>query len=300
MHKNILQIIGNTPIVQLKNDNLVYLKLELFNPGGSMKDRAAIFMIEEAERNGILKPGGTIIDASSGNFATTLAMIGIVKGYKVIITVPEKISSEKLDSIKAYGAEVHICPTTNNIDDPNHYRNKASLIHKSTPNSFRPNQYYNENNSLSHYKFLGPEIWQQTAGKITHLFATIGTGGTITGVGKYLKEQNPNIKIIGVDSDVSYRATNGKPGTSQVEGMGIDVDMMLVDYNIIDEIINVSDVDAYNTMRLLPKTDGILVGPSSGAVTYAAINYPKTINNLIVVICPDSGRAYFSKFNYKI
>ena len=224
-------------------------------------------------------------------------MIGIVKEYKVIITVPEKISSEKLAAIKAYGAEVHICPTTNDIDDPNHYRNRADVIHKSTPNSFRPNQYYNENNPLSHYKWLGPEIWQQTDGKITHLFATIGTGGTIMGVAKYLKEQNPKIKIIGVDSDVSYRATNGKPGPSHVEGMGVDSDMCLVDYNLIDEIINVSDVNAYDMMRLLPKTEGILVGPSSGAVAFAAMNYPKADNSLMIAICPDSGKAYFSKFD---
>ena len=296
MYNNILDIIGDTPLVQLKNDPLVYLKLELFNPGGSVKDRAALFMIEQAEKAGILKPGGTIVDASSGNFAITLAMIGVVKGYKIIITVPKKISSEKLNAIKAYGAEVHVCPTTNDITDPNHYRTRADQIHKSIPNSFRPNQYYNQNNSLSHYSWLGPEIWNQTKGDITHLFAAIGTGGTIMGLAKYLKEKNSNIKIIGVDSDVSYRATNGNPGPSQVEGMGIDSDICLVDYSLIDEIVTVSDADAYETMRLLPKSDGILVGPSSGAVVSAVRKYTKSDNDIIIAICPDSGKAYFNKF----
>lgn len=295
MYSNILQVIGNTPLVRLAEHQNIYLKLEYLNPGGSIKDRPALFMIEEAEKSGQLKPGDTIIDASSGNFGATLAMIGAIKGYKVVITVPEKISAEKLGAIKAYGAEVIVCPVVHDVSNPQHYRRKVEEVQKSLPNSFRPNQYYNENNPLCHFSVLGPEIWRQTEGKITHLFVGIGTGGTISGVGKYLKAQNQAIKIIGVDSDTSSRATNGNPGSSKVEGIGIDPDMILIDYTVIDTIINISDSDAFNTVKTIATQNGILLGPSSGAVIAAVLQYQFTPDDLVVVICPDSGKAYLSK-----
>ena len=188
-----------------------------------------------------------------------------------------------------------VCPVVNDVNDPRHYRRKVDEIQKSLPNSFRPNQYYNSNNPLCHFEQLGPEIWKQTKSKITHLFAGIGTGGTILGVGKYLKSQNANIKIIGIDSDTSFGATNGNLGTSIVEGIGIDNDMILIDYDIIDQIIAISDINAFNTINQIAMQNGILIGPSSGAVIFGALNYDLTEKDLAIVICPDSGKAYLSK-----
>lgn len=299
MHKNLLDAIGNTPLVKVNFDSAaqVYAKLEYLNPGGSVKDRSALFMIEDAEKKGILKPGGTLVDASSGNHGIAVAMIGRIKGYKVIITCSEKVSQEKLQTIKAYGAQVILCPATDFIDDPRGYHSQALKIHKSTPNSFMPDQYFNITNAVAHEKLLGPEIWKQTEGKVTHFFAGAGTGGTISGVGRYLKSQNPKIKILALDSINSWRATNKNPKPYKVEGMGIDFETPVLDKPVLDEIIAVSDENALNMLKNLAAKHGLLAGPSSGAVAYAAQEYAKTLtkNDLVVMIFGDSGRAYLSK-----
>ena len=302
MKTTLLSAIGNTPVVRIKFDSLatIYAKLEYLNPGGSVKDRSALFMIEQAEQQGLLKPGGTIIDASSGNQGIAAAMIGACKGYKVIITVSEKISQEKLQTILAYGAEVVMCPATDFIDDPRSYHSQAVALHKKTPNSFMPNQYYNVANAEAHYRSLGPEIWKQTEGKITHFFAGAGTGGTISGVGKYLKEQNPAIKIIALDSNNSFRSTKGNPKPYKVEGIGIDFVSPVLNYSVLDEIVPVSDDQALGILPELASSYGLLVGPSSGAVASAVREYAKklTKNDLVVMIFGDSGRAYLTKNFY--
>jgi len=302
MYKNLLDAIGNTPLVQINfhnnvNQAKVFAKLEYLNPGGSMKDRSALYMIEEAERLGILKPGGTLIDASSGNHGVAVAMIGKLKGYKVIICVFEKCSKEKLQTIKSYGAQVIVCSNTAFINDPKSYHSVALEIHKNTPNSFMPNQYFNISNAIGHEKSMGPEIWKQTEGKITHFFAAAGTGGTITGVGRYLKNQNPNIKIIAIDSNHSFRATNGNPKPYKIEGIGMDFDTPVLDKTVIDDIVEVSDENGLGMLKTLSSQHGFLVGPSSGAVAWAAYSYLYKLksDDLAVIMFGDSGRAYLSK-----
>ncbi len=302
MHKTLLEAIGNTPLVRVPFDvpAQIYAKLEYANPGGSVKDRSAIYMIEHAEKTGQLKPGGTIIDASSGNQGIAVAMIGAAKGYSVIIVVSEKISKEKLETLYAYNAQVVICKPTDRIDDPDGYHSVAVCLQKETPNSFMPNQYFNPLNAQAHYTLLGPEVWKQTDGTVTHFFAGAGTGGTVSGVGRYLKERNPNVKIIAVDSDNSYRSTNGKPKPYCVEGMGIDFDSPVLDYNVLDEILTVSDDDAIAMLKTIA-AKGFLVGPSSGAVAHAAYQYAKerlSEKDRMVLIFGDSGRAYLSKGFY--
>jgi cystathionine beta-synthase len=302
MHKSLLHAIGNTPLVQIdfQTPCATYAKLEYLNPGGSVKDRSSLYMIEEAERLGLIKPGGTLIDASSGNQGIATAMIGAVKGYKVIITFPEKNSKEKLEALKAYGAEVIICPATNFLEDPNSYHSQAIRIHKATPNSFMPNQYFNLSNRMAHYKSLGPEIWKQTEGKITHFIAAAGTGGTVSGAGKYLKEQNPNIKVVAVDSNNSYRSTQGNPKPYKLEGIGVDFDSPVLDHSVIDQFFLASDNESIAMLQHLAKKEGLLVGPSSGAVAYAAQQYCKQLKStdLAIFILGDSGRAYLTKNFY--
>ena len=302
MHKSLLDAIGNTPLVKVnfKSQAQVFAKLEYLNPGGSVKDRSALYMIEHAEKIGLLKPGGTIVDASSGNHGIAVAMIGCIKGYRVIITVSEKVSQEKLQTIKAYGAEVVMCPPTDFIDDPRGYHSQAVKIQQSIPNSFMPNQYFNVTNAVTHETLLGPEIWKQTNGKVTHFFAGAGTCGTISGVGRYLKSQNPNIKICALDSVNSFRATNGNPKPYKVEGMGMDFETPVFDKKSVDEIITVTDEGAIAMLKNLATNHGLLVGPSSGAVAYAVQEYCKqlTENDLVVMIFGDSGRAYLSKGFY--
>jgi cystathionine beta-synthase len=299
MFSSVIDAIGNTPLVQLPLSQGLYAKLEYLNPGGSVKDRSAKFMIEYAEQQGWLQPGGTLIDASSGNQGIATAMIGALKGYKVIITVSEKISAEKLATIKAYGAQVVMCPATAFIDDPQSYHSAAVRLHKETPNSFMPNQYFNPLNAQAHYTLLGPEIWQQTGGSITHFFAGAGTCGTISGVGRYFKEQNPNVQVIAVDSVNSYRATKGNPKPYKLEGLGIDFDSPVVDYSVIDEVLTVSDQDALLMLKTLAQK-GFLVGPSSGAVAHVAHQYAQKYGKPMqaVLIFGDSGRAYLSKGFY--
>lgn len=303
MYDSLTAAIGNTPLVKVPFEcpGSLYAKLEFLNPGGSQKDRSALYMIEEAEQKGLLKPGGTIIDASSGNHGTAVAMIGAMKGYKVIITVSEKISQEKCNTLKGYGAEVVMCPSVSTIEDPRSYHSQAVAIHKKTPNSFMPNQYFNVSNADGHYKLLGPEIWQQTDGKVTHFFAGAGTGGTISGVGKYLKEKNPNIQIIAVDMDTSFRATKGNPKPYKIEGIGIDFKTPVLNESVIDEIRTVSDKDGLGILPHLAREYGLLVGTSSGAVAHVAREYAREKmkpGDLGVMIFGDSGRAYLTKNYY--
>ena len=301
-YNTILDAIGNTPLVRIPFDipATVYAKLEYLNPGGSVKDRSARYMIKQAEKQGLLKPGGTIIDASSGNQGITTAMIGAAKGYRVIITVSEKVSTEKLQAIKAYGAEIVMCPATDFVNDPRGYHSVACRLHKETPNSFMPNQYFNLLNAEGHYHSLGPEIWNQTDGTITHFFAGAGTGGTVSGAGKYLKEKNPDVQVIAVDSNNSYRATGGCPKPYKVEGMGIDFISPVLNHKVLDDIVEVTDDQAFAMLKTLAHTHGLLVGPSSGAVAHAVISYTDKLSegNVVVMICGDSGRAYLSKDLY--
>lgn len=301
-YRNLLDSIGNTPIVKINYDSpaTIYAKLEYLNPGGSVKDRSALFMIEEAERMGLLKPGGTIIDASSGNQGIASAMIGALKGYKVIIAVSEKISKEKMDTIRAYGAQVVMCPPTDYLEDPRSYHSTALAIHKATPNSFMPNQYFNISNAKAHYTLLGPEIWEQTEGTITHFFACAGTGGTISGAGKYLKEKNPNIKVIAIDAATSYRSTKGNPKPYKIEGIGVDFESPVLDYSVIDEFLTVTDEHALGMLKTLAQKHAILAGLSSGAAGYAVQEYARTMKagDVGVMIFGDSGRAYLTKGFY--
>jgi cystathionine beta-synthase len=299
---NVLNAIGNTPLVKVyfDTDATVLAKLEYLNPGGSIKDRSALFMIEHAEKHGQLRPGGTIIEASSGNQGIAVAMIGAIKNYNVIITVSEKISKEKMDAISAYGAQIIICPAKSFIEDPDHYATKAATLHKNTPNSIFINQYFNPLNSQAHYSWLGPEIWHQTQGRITHYLAAAGSGGTVSGVGRYLKEQNPAIKVVAMDSNTSFRATKGNPKPYKVEGMGVDWVSPVLDYSVIDEFIEVSDDNALGMLKTMAHQHGLLIGPSSGAVAYAASQYVKGLGKgaLAVMVFGDSGRAYLTRGFY--
>ncbi len=302
-HASLLDAIGNTPLVKVpfNTPGSVYAKLEHLNPGGSVKDRSALFMIEEAERTGALKPGGTIIEASSGNQGAATAMIAAIKGYKAIITVSEKISQEKHQTIKAYGAQVIMCPSTSFIEDPRSYHSQAVAILNQTSNAIMLNQYFNVQNAEAHYRSLAPEVWRDTEGKITHYFAAAGTGGTISGVGKYIKERNPNAKVLAVDSATSWRSTKGNPKPYKVEGMGIDFETPVLNKSVIDDYIPVSDDNALAMLKVMASNHGLLVGPSSGAVAYAAHEYAKKHlkdGDVAVMIFGDSGRAYLTKNFY--
>lgn len=302
LYQSVLDAIGNTPLVKVnfESPGAVYAKLEYLNPGNSMKDRSALYMIEQAERLGLLKPGGTIVEASSGNQGASVAMIGAIKGYKVIITVTPKISQEKLQTIQAYGAQVVMCESTSFIEDPRSYHSVARKILAETPNSFMPNQYFNVSNMHAHYYSTGPEIWRQTEGKITHYFAAAGTGGTISGAGKYLKEQNPAIKIYAVDAATSWRTTQGNPKPYKIEGIGIDFETPVLQKEIIDEYIPVSDEDGLGILKTMASRHGLLIGPSSGAVCYAVQQFLPRLKagDLAVMVFGDSGRAYLTKNFY--
>lgn len=303
MYNHLLEAIGNTPLIRVHFNSpaTIYAKLEYLNPGGSVKDRSAKYMIEQAEKNGLLKQGGTIIDATSGNHGIALAMIGAAKGYKVILTATPKFSEAKINTAKAYGAEVVLCKETEFVSDPESYHSIAVKLHQQTPNSYMPNQYYSIENTKAHYHSLGPEIWQQTKGTITHFFAAAGTGGTISGAGQFLKEQNPNIQVICIDSINSFRATRGNPKPYKLEGMGIDFANEVLKENVIDEFFEISDDHALSMLQELSKKHGFLVGPSSGAVAYAAREYAKTLKptDVAIMIFGDSGRAYLEKNYYE-
>jgi len=303
MKTSMLCSIGNTILVKIfeNSPGTIYAKLEYLNPGGSIKDRSALYMLEWAEQQGLLKQGMTVIDASSGNHGISLALIGAIKGYQVTICSMEKHSKEKMDAIKAYGAKVIQFPGTASLEDPNSYHSQAVRLQQETPNSYMPNQYGNPLNATAHYYGIGPEIWKQTDGKITHLIAAAGTGGTVSGAGKYLKEMNPNIKVIGVDAANSFRSTKGNPKPYKLEGIGVDSESKVLDNTVIDEFIEVTDEQGMNMMKTLAHQHGFLVGPSSGAVGYAAYTYASKLKptDVAVIIFGDSGRSYLSKGFYE-
>src|SRR5262245_17056101 len=267
-YDNILETMGNTPLIRLNKmaEGLkprIYVKAEFFNPGGSVKDRIGVTMVDDAEKRGLLRPGGTIIEGTSGNTGIGLALVAALRGYKLIFTITDKQSREKINLLKALGAEVIVCPTAVEPEDPRSYYSVAKKLAKEIPNAFYPNQYENPNNPKAHYQTTGPEIWRDTEGRITHFVAGMGTGGTISGVGKYLKEQNPNIKIIGVDPygslyyDFVKRGETIKAKTYVVEGIGEDFFPTTMNLKILDDIIQVNDEECFVIARRLVKQEGL-------------------------------------------
>jgi len=309
-HNNILDTIGNTPLVKLNKiikdiPATVLAKIETTNPGNSIKDRMALKMIEDAEKSGALKPGGTIIEGTSGNTGMGLAMAAIIKGYKCIFTTTDKQSKEKVDALRAFGAEVIVCPTNVDPEDARSYYSVSSRLVRETPNSWKPNQYDNLSNSQAHYEQTGPEIWKQTEGKITHLVAGVGTGGTISGIAKYLKEQNPNIKILGIDTYGSVFKKYKETGIFDkneiypyiTEGIGEDFLPENVDFTLIDHFEKVTDKDAALMTREITLKEGIFAGNSSGSAIAGTLQMKHLFKegDVVVVIFPDHGSRYVGK-----
>jgi cystathionine beta-synthase len=299
--ESVLGLIGNTPMVQLPRVGAglpcpVVAKLETTNPGGSSKDRPAVTMIDEAEKAGLLKPGGTIIEPTSGNTGVGLAIVAAQRGYKCLFVMTDKVSSEKVSLLEAYGAEVVVCPVAVPPDDPRSYYSTAERLVNEVPNAYRPNQYHNQANPKAHYESTGPEIWEQTKGKVTHFVAGAGTGGTITGVGRFLKEQNPRVQIIAADPTNSvYSGGDGRPYL--VEGVGEDFWPDTYDPKVVDTTIAISDAESFAMAHRVTKEEGILIGGSGGTAVAAALQIAEglTVDDLVVVLIPDSGRGYLSK-----
>jgi len=301
VYENILRAIGKTPLVKLNSisrgiKSPIYAKVEYFNPGGSVKDRIALVMIEAAEKEGLLKPGGTIIEATAGNTGAGLALVAAIKKYRCIFVMPDKMSQDKINLLRAYGAEVVITPTSVPPDSPESYNGVAERLAREIPGAFRPNQFANPNNPLAHYLTTGPEIWQDSAGKVEVFVAGMGTGGTISGTAKYLKEKNPNIIIVGADPEGSI-LSGDSPKSYKVEGIGEDFIPRTFNRQLVDEMVRVSDKESFNTARLLAKEDGLLVGGSSGTAVAAALKYAQRLEGpkYIVVLLPDTGRNYINK-----
>lgn len=301
IRESVLDLIGNTPLVRLKRVSrhvrpTILAKIEYANPGGSVKDRIGIRMIEEAEGQGVLRPGGTIVEPTSGNTGVGLAIAAAIKGYRCIFVMPDKMSAEKIALLKAYGAEVVITPTAVPPDSPESYYRVADRVAAETPGGFQPNQYFNDANPQTHYHTTGPEIWRQTEGKVTSFVAGVGTGGTISGTGRYLKEQNPDIRIVGADPEGSI-LSGGDLRPYKVEGIGEDFWPGTFDRSIVDTWIRVSDRDSFRAARRITREEGILVGGSAGTAMVAALQVAQELsdNDLIVVLFPDSGRSYLSK-----
>jgi cystathionine beta-synthase len=301
VHDDLTQAIGDTPIVRLSRihppGNLV-AKVEFMNPGGSIKERIAISMIDQAERNGLLRPGGTIVEPTSGNTGVGLAIVGAIRGYRVICTVPDKVSTEKQDLLRAYGAEVVVAPTEHRPGHPDSYYGVADRLTGEIEGAFQPNQYRNEANPRAHYETTGPEIWGQTHGEVEVLVAGVGTGGTITGAGRYLKERKPEIEVVGADPEGSIytQGPHGELHQYLVEGVGEDFYPETVDLEVIDRFIQVNDADSFATARLLARREGLLTGGSGGLAVHAALRVAgEDRGRLVVVIVPDSGRGYLSK-----
>jgi len=309
---NILELIGETPMIRLnkvasKLKGEYFAKIEGYNPGHSIKDRIALYIIEEAERKGLLKPGNTIIETTSGNTGFSIAMVSIIKGYECKLAVSSKSSQDKIDMLKAMGAEVHVCPANVSADDSRSYYQVAKRLHEEIKGSIYINQYFNYLNSEAHYKTTGPEIWKQTNGEITHLVTCSGTGGTISGIGKYLKERNPNIKIIGVDAYGSVLKKYHETGEFdekeifpyRIEGLGKNLIPSVTDFDTIDKYIKVNDENSAHTARDIVKIEGIFVGYTSGAAFQAVkqLNDEGEFkdNDKVVIVFPDHGSRYLSK-----
>src|SRR5262245_4864186 len=302
MQETILQSVGRTPLVRLRrvSEGLkasVYVKLESLNPGGSVKDRVALAMIAEAERRGWLRPGGTIIEATAGNTGVGLALAAAVKGYRSIFVLPDKMSGEKIRLLKAYGAEIVVTPTAVPPDSPESYNGVADRLAREIPGAWRPNQFTNLANPEVHYRTTGPEIWEQTGGRITAFVAGAGTGGTISGVGRYLKERDPEIQVIGADPEGSVLSGDA-PRPWKVEGIGEDFLPKTLNGQVVDEWIRVGDAESFRTARELARREGLLVGGSSGTAVAAALRYARRLGaeDVVVALCPDTGRNYLSKF----
>lgn len=301
-YDSVVDLIGNTPLVRLKNVTegikaQVFAKVEYLNPGGSIKDRIAMNLVLAAEAEGLLKPGGTIVEPTSGNTGVGLALVAQQRGYKCVFVVPDKVSEDKQNVLRAYGAEVVVCPTAVAPESPDSYYSVSDRLVTEIPNAWKPDQYSNSNNPRSHYESTGPEIWNQTDGKVTHFVAGIGTGGTISGTGKYLKEvSNGKVKIIGADPEGSiYSGGTGRPYL--VEGVGEDFWPAAYNPKIVDEVIAVSDAESFEMTRRLAREEGLLVGGSCGMATVAALKVAKDLSedDVVIVILPDSGRGYLSK-----
>lgn len=311
-YNSVLDLIGNTPLIKLNRitENLegnFYAKVESFNPGHSTKDRIALYIIEEAERQGILSPGDTIIETTSGNTGFSLAMVSIIKGYNCILAVSSKSSRDKIDMLRSMGAKVYVCPAHVSADDERSYYNVAKRLHEETKGSIYINQYFNQLNIDAHYKTTGPEIWEQTGGQITHLIACSGTGGTLSGAAKFLKEKNPNIRILGVDAYGSvlkkYHETkefdNEEIYPYRIEGLGKNLIPTATDFDIIDKFIKVTDEESAHTTREIAIKEGLFVGYTSGAVVQAIRQFAEEgefdANSNVIAIFPDHGSRYMSK-----
>jgi cystathionine beta-synthase len=305
---HILEAIGHTPLVRLNRVTKdlkpqIYVKAEFMNPGGSVKDRIGMTMINDAEKRGLLKPGGTIIEGTSGNTGMGLALVAAVRGYKCVFTTTDKQSKEKVDLLKALGAEVIVCPTAVEPEDPRSYYSVAKKLAREIPNSYYPNQYDNPMNPEAHYLTTGPEIWEDSEGKITHFVCGLGTGGTISGAGKYLKEKNPGVKIIGVDPygslyyDFVKTGTTIKAKTYVVEGIGEDFFPTTMNLKILDDIIQVNDEECFVAARRLAKLEGLFTGGSGGGCLSGALRLAKNLgpNDFVVALLPDTGMRYLSK-----
>ena len=299
--ESILELVGNTPLVRLHKvargvRPAVLAKLEQLNPGGSVKDRIGLTMIEEAERTGQLKPGGTIIEPTSGNTGHGLAMVAAIKGYNMVFVMPDKMSAEKISLLRAYGADVVVCPTNVERESPQSYYSVADRLSREIPGAFQPNQYFNPRNPEAHYRTTGPEVWEQTEGKIDVFVAGMGTGGTISGVAKYLKEQKPAVHIVGADPEGSLYS--GPVAPYKVEGVGEDFMPGTMDIKMVDQIVQVTDKQSFVAARRLAREEGILVGGSSGMALHAALEVARDRgpDEVIVVLFPDTGRNYLSKF----
>ncbi|MBL7852631.1 MAG: cystathionine beta-synthase [Cyclobacteriaceae bacterium] len=311
IYNSIVETIGNTPMVRLNRiakgiPGTILAKVEYFNPGNSTKDRMAIKMIEDAEKAGLLKPGGTIIEGTSGNTGMGLALTAVAKGYRCIFTMADKQSQEKINILKAVGAEVVVCPTNVEPDDPRSYYSVARKLNKEIPNSYYPNQYDNPSNAKAHYETTGPEIWQQTGGKITHYVATVGTGGSMCGTARFLKEKNPNLVTVGIDTYGSVFKKYKETGIFDkneiypylTEGFGEDILPKNVDFDVIDQFIKVTDKDGAIAARRLSREEGLFVGWSSGSAIHGALEYARTHlkkDDVMVVLLPDHGTRYLNK-----
>ncbi len=307
-YENVLEAVGGTPLIRLNRlakglKPRVYVKAEFMNPGGSVKDRIGVAMIDDAERRGLLKPGGTIVEGTSGNTGIGLALVAALRGYKLIFTITDKQSREKINLLKALGAEVIVCPTNVEPEDPRSYYSVADKLTAEIPGAYHPNQYENPENPKAHYATTGPEIWRDTEGKITHFVAGMGTGGTISGVAKYLKEQNPKVKIVGADpvGSLYYEKIKfNRLGTAKpyvVEGIGEDIFPGTMDLKCVDDILQVTDRDSFLTTRKLARLEGLLVGGSCGAAAWAGLEYAKKLSekDFMVILLPDTGMRYLSK-----